>query len=82
MSLPCSFDQADARLSAIAVGRGIEVTCNDFCAILFGDFPELAQQALGNFPPLRCRLFRYAEGNGDGLLNLVLTRRCFRPQAS
>ena len=46
------------------MGRRIEVACNDVCAIFFGDFPELAQQLLGNVAPLHCRLFRCAGPEG------------------
>ena len=59
------------------MGRGLEVACNDVCIIFHGDFPELAQQLLGNVAPLRCRV---AQVRRDGCVRTVsLLRRSPEP---
>ena len=74
---PCFLDGAHPDLSAIAAGRGVQVTCNDVCIIFHNDFPELAQQLLGNVAPLRCRV---AQVRRDGCVRAVsLLRRYIEP---
>ena len=73
----CFFNRAHPSLSAITVGRGVEVACNDDCIIFHCDFPELAQQLLGNVAPLRCRV---AQLRRDGCVRTVsLLRRSPEP---
>ena len=70
---PCFFDLGHPGLSAITVGRGVEVACNDVCIIFHCDFPELAQELHGNV---------VRDVSFGGLLNLAVNRKYFRPKMS